>query len=68
VLASIVSRDSVRIALTLVALNDLEVKTAGIKNAYLTIPVGEKIWSRLGPEFGDDAGKKRRLSFERYTA
>ncbi|KAI2502052.1 Reverse transcriptase (RNA-dependent DNA polymerase) [Fragilaria crotonensis] len=56
--ATVVSRESVRIALTLAALNDLEVKTADIENAYLTAPVGEKIWCVLGPEFGDDAGKK----------
>ena len=56
--ASVVSRESVRIALTLAALNDLEVKTADIENAYLTAPVGEKIWCRLGPEFGSEAGKR----------
>lgn len=55
--ASVVSRESVRIALTLAALNDLEVKTADIENAYLTAPVGEKIYCKLGPEFGSDAGK-----------
>ncbi|KAI2491971.1 Reverse transcriptase (RNA-dependent DNA polymerase) [Fragilaria crotonensis] len=55
--ASVVSRESVRIALTLAALNDLEVKTGDIENACLTAPVGEKIWCRLGPEFGRDAGK-----------
>jgi hypothetical protein len=56
--ASVVSRESVRIALTLAALNDLEVKTADIENAYLTAPVGEKIWCKLGQEFGQDAGKR----------
>ena len=56
--ASVVSRESVRIALTLAALNDLDVKSADIKNAYLTAPVQEKIWTFLGPEFGEDAGKK----------
>jgi hypothetical protein len=56
--ASAVSRESVRIALTLAALNDLEVKTADIENAYLTAPIGEKIWCTLGPEFGEDAGKR----------
>jgi hypothetical protein len=56
--ASVVSRESVRIALTLAALNDLEVKTADIENAYLTAPIGEKIWCTLGPEFGGDAGKR----------
>ena len=56
--ASVVSRESVRIALTLAVLNDLEVKTADIMNAYLTAPVTEKVWTVLGPEFGADAGKK----------
>ncbi len=56
--ASIVSRESVRIALTLAAFNDLEVKTADIENAYLTAPINEKIWCTLGPEFGGHAGKR----------
>jgi len=56
--ASVVSRESVRIVLTHAALNDLEVKSADIKNTYLTDPVTEKIWTILGPEFGEDAGKK----------
>jgi hypothetical protein len=56
--ASVVSRESLRIALKLAALNDLEVKTADIENAYLTAPIGEKIWCTLGPEFGKDAGKR----------
>jgi hypothetical protein len=56
--ASVVSRELVRIALTLAAfLNNLEVKTADIENAYLTAPVTEQIWTKLGPEFGSDAGK-----------
>jgi hypothetical protein len=56
--ASVVSRESVRIALTLDALNDLDVKMADIENAYLTAPITEKIWTVLGPEFRDDAGKR----------
>jgi hypothetical protein len=52
---SVVSWESVHITLTLAALNNLEVKTADIKNAYLTAPVLEKIWCVLGPEFGADA-------------
>jgi Reverse transcriptase (RNA-dependent DNA polymerase) len=56
--SSVVSRESVRIALTLAALNDLEVKSSDIENAYLTAPVAEKIWTILGPEFGTDKGKK----------
>jgi hypothetical protein len=30
---------------------------ADIENAYLTAPITEKVWTVLGPEFGDDAGK-----------
>jgi hypothetical protein len=56
--ASVVSRESVRISLTLVALNDLNVKMAEIENDYLTAPITEKVWTVLGPEFGDDAGKR----------
>jgi hypothetical protein len=47
----------VRIALTLAALNDVDVKMADIENAYLTAPITEKVWTVLGPEFGDYAGK-----------
>jgi hypothetical protein len=56
--ASVVSRESVRIALTLAALNDLDVKMADIENAYLTAPITEKVWTVLVPEFGDDAVKR----------
>jgi hypothetical protein len=56
--ASVVSRESVRIALTLAALNDLDVKMSDIENAYLTAPLTEKVWTMLGPEFGDDAVKR----------
>jgi Reverse transcriptase (RNA-dependent DNA polymerase) len=54
----VVSRESVRIALTLAALNDLQVKGSDVQNAYLTAPCEEKIWTKLGPEFGKDKGKK----------
>jgi hypothetical protein len=57
--ASVVSRESVRIILSMAALNDLNVKAAGIQNAYLTTPVlSKKIWTRLGHEFGSSADKK----------
>jgi hypothetical protein len=56
--ASAVSRESLRIALTLAALNDLDVNMADIENSYLTAPITEKNWTVLGPEFGDDAGKR----------
>jgi hypothetical protein len=50
--ASVVSRESVRIAFMLAALNDLDVQAADIGNAYLNAPCREKIWIRCGPEFG----------------
>ena len=50
--ASVVSRESVRLGLMLAALNDLQVLTADIQNAYLTSPCQEKIYTILGPEFG----------------
>ena len=53
---SVVSRDSVRIALTIAALNDLKVMACDIQNAYLTAYCREKIWTRAGPEFGSEAG------------
>jgi hypothetical protein len=56
--ASVVSRKSVIIALTLAALNDVDVKMADIEKAYLTAPITEKVWTVIGPEFGDDAGKR----------
>jgi hypothetical protein len=31
---------------------------ADIENAYPTAPLTEKVWTVLGPEFGDDAGKR----------
>jgi hypothetical protein len=40
---SVVSRESVRIALTLADLNDLNVKMADIENAYLIAPINENI-------------------------
>jgi hypothetical protein len=56
--ASVVSSESVMMSPTLADLNDLDVKLADIENAYLTAPITEKVWNVLGPEFGDDAGKR----------
>ena len=56
--ASVVSRETVRIALTIAALNDLEVKAGDIQNAYLTAPITERVWTVLGPEFGGDQGAR----------
>lgn len=54
--SSVVSRESVRIALLIAALNDLEVLSADIQNAYLHAKCREKIWCRAGAEFGSDQG------------
>jgi hypothetical protein len=59
--ANVVSRESARVALILAALNDLGVKMADIENAYLTAPITDKVWTMLGPELGDDTGRKRAL-------
>ena len=56
--ANVVSRESVRLALTIAALNDLEVKAGDVQNAYITAPITEKVWTILGKEFGADAGKQ----------
>jgi hypothetical protein len=47
--ASVLLQESVRISLTLAALDDLDVKMADIENTYLTAPITEKIWTVLGP-------------------
>jgi hypothetical protein len=59
--SSVVSRDSVRIALTSAALNDLSVLACDIQNAYLTAPCREKIWTIAGPEFGPETAGKTML-------
>ena len=50
--ASVVSRETVPLTLTIAALNDLEVKVGEVLNAYITAPITKKVWMILGPEFG----------------
>ncbi len=57
VYSSVVSRESVRLALLAAALNDLDIMAADIQNAYLTAPTKEKLYCECGPEFGSDSGK-----------
>ena len=45
---SVVSRDSIRIAFTLAALNGVEIRAADIGNAYLNAKCREKIWTVAG--------------------
>ena len=56
--ASVVSRETVRIALMLAALNDLQVKAGDVLNAYITALCKEKVWTVLGPD--RLCGRKRR--------
>ena len=55
--ASIVSRETARIALIIATLSDLEVKLGDILIVYEQAPVAEKMWITLGLEFGKDAKK-----------
>ena len=46
-----------QICLTVAALNDLEILSGDIENAYLSAPCREKVWLRAGPEFGNLQGR-----------
>ena len=50
--ASVVTRDSIRIAFLVAALNDLEVLSADISGAYLNANAAEKVYTIAGKEFG----------------
>ena len=55
---SFISREIVGIILTLATLNDVDIKTVDIQDSYLISPIIEKIWIILGPEFGNNTGKR----------
>jgi Reverse transcriptase (RNA-dependent DNA polymerase) len=55
--SSVVSRESVRIAFLLAAVNDLEIMSCDIGNAYLNAPCREKVWFVGGLECGEDFDK-----------
>jgi hypothetical protein len=65
--ASVVSRDTVRLFFLLAALNDVELLSCDIQNAYLSAPNKEKIWTtfqdQLGPEY---SGRKAIISKALY--
>ena len=52
--ASVLSCETVHIALAITALNDLQVKCGNFLHAYITAPVMESIWNTLGTKFGGD--------------
>ena len=55
--ASIVSRETVRMALVIATLNNLQVELDDIFTIYLQAPVTEKVWTTLGLELDKVAGK-----------
>lgn len=59
--AGVVSRETVRIALTYAALNGLKVLGADIQNAYLTAPSSESYHIICGEEFGSELKGKRAI-------
>jgi hypothetical protein len=49
----VVSRDNVHIGFLLAALNGLNIICGDIQNAYLNAPTSEKVWFKVGPEWGE---------------
>lgn len=56
--SSVISRDSVRVTITIAALNGLSTWSCDIRNAYLTATCREKIWTVAYPKFGSRRGQK----------
>ncbi len=52
--SSVVARDSIRLAYLIAALNDLDILSADIGNAYLNAPTREKVHTTCGIEFGQN--------------
>lgn len=52
--STVVSRDSVRIAFLLAALNDVNLLATDIGNAYLNAKPRERVYTTAGPEFGNE--------------
>ena len=50
--SSVVFRESVRLALMIASLNDLNIAACDIGNAYLNAECREKLWTMAGSEFG----------------
>ena len=59
--AGVVSRESVKIALTYAVVDGIEVLAADIRNAYLQAPTSEMHYIICGPEFGMENIGKRAL-------
>jgi hypothetical protein len=55
--SSVVSRESVRIAFVIAALNGLRILASDIGNAYLNARTSEKVYTITGLEFGEETGR-----------
>ena len=54
--SSVVSKDSVRISLTIATVNGLDILAYDMQDDYLTSKCRELIWTTAGPKFGLDEG------------
>jgi len=59
--SSVVSRDSVRIAFMIAALNEIDILACDIGNVYLNASPREKVYTTAGPEFGSELEGKHVL-------
>lgn len=66
--SSVVSRESVRIAFMILALNDLDVFACSVGNACLNANCTEKLWTIAGAKFGleEEKGKVMIVARELY--
>ena len=64
--ASVVLRYLVSIALTIADINELDILSCDIQNAYLTAECRQNIWTRSGPEFGSESGTIMMFMMELY--
>jgi hypothetical protein len=55
--SSVLSRESVRLAFLIAALNDIDIISCDLENAYLNAKCQEKVWFEGGLECGEDKGK-----------
>jgi hypothetical protein len=60
--ASVVSRDTVRSFFLLAALNDLELLSCDIQNAYLAAPNKEKVWTKYTDQLSPEYDGKKAIS------
>ena len=64
--SSVVSRDSVRIELTIYDFSGLKMLACDIQNGLLTAKCRKKCYTRAGPEFGSDQGKLMLITLALY--